>query len=134
MTGKSIDRKNCSVAIPVKIPQGYSVSVFQVDYRGFNSLPARASSQFNVEYFFAGFQGPRYSRRFVGPQDQDYEIRNAIAAEALVWSPCGAQTILRANTSMMLQANAYGPDAMSTVDSADIKAGLVYHLQWRRCN
>ena len=40
-TGKRVDRKGCNIAIPVHVPQGYSVSVFQVDYRGFNSLPGR---------------------------------------------------------------------------------------------
>jgi len=27
--------KSCNVAIPVHVPQGFSVSVLQVDYRGF---------------------------------------------------------------------------------------------------
>ena len=58
LSGRSMDRKSCNVSIPVHVPQGMSVSVFKVDYRGFNSLPQGASSQFNVEYFFAGQQGP----------------------------------------------------------------------------
>src|SRR5262245_56951679 len=38
-TQKRLDRKSCNIAIPVHIPQGYSVSIFQVDYRGFVSVP-----------------------------------------------------------------------------------------------
>jgi len=133
-SGKRMDRKNCSVAIPVKIPQGYSVSIYQVDYRGFNSLPGGANSTFNVEYFFAGSQGPRYTRSFQGPLDQDYLIKNALAASALIWSPCGAQVILRANASMTTTTNRYNQQTFSSVDSADVSSGLVYLLQWKRCN
>src|SRR3954468_8775829 len=38
-TGQQFDRKACSVAIPVHVPQGYAVSILQIDYRGFNALP-----------------------------------------------------------------------------------------------
>src|SRR5687767_2321492 len=38
-TGKQIDRKTCDMGIPVHVPQGFAVSVLQVDYRGFNALP-----------------------------------------------------------------------------------------------
>src|SRR5258708_1302919 len=44
-TGRSITRKTCNLAVPVHIPQGYSVSIFQIDYRGFNSLPYGAYSR-----------------------------------------------------------------------------------------
>jgi hypothetical protein len=56
-TGRSFDRKSCNIAIPVHVPQGLSVSILKIDFRGFNHLPRSASSQFNVEYFFAGTKG-----------------------------------------------------------------------------
>ncbi|NHZ66841.1 DUF4360 domain-containing protein [Massilia genomosp. 1] len=56
-TGKTFDRKSCNIAIPVHVPSGMSVAVLKIDYRGFNKLPALATSQFNVEYFFAGTRG-----------------------------------------------------------------------------
>lgn len=132
--GKRLDRKSCNVRIPVKVPQGYSISIFQVDYRGFNAIPAGGRSTFNVEYFFAGSRGPRQTKTFYGPMNQDYTITDRLGVEAMVWSPCGASTILSANTSMMVQTNRRGEQVMSTVDSADISAGVVYHIQWRRCS
>ncbi|MCM2280598.1 MAG: DUF4360 domain-containing protein [Bdellovibrionaceae bacterium] len=133
-TGKRIDRKSCNVRIPVKIPQGYSISVFQVDYRGFNAIPSGGRSTFNVEYFFAGSRGPRQTKTFRGPMNEEYLISDRLGVEALVWSPCGASTILSANTSMMVQSNSRFDQVLSTVDSADISAGIVYHIQWRRCH
>lgn len=133
MTGRRIDRKSCNLAIPVHVPQGYSISIFKIDYRGFAALPAGARGQFNVEYFFAGMQGPRSAKPIFGPTNQDYNLTDLLGAEALVWSPCGADTNLRVNSSFMVMTNAAMDDALATVDSADIKAGIVYHIQWRSC-
>jgi hypothetical protein len=132
-TGRQTDRKACNIAVPVHVPQGLSLSIIQVDYRGFNSLPYGAYSQFNVEYFFAGARGPRYSRTFNGALTSNYLLTNVLAASAIVWSPCGADVILRSNSNMLVRTNTQNQQSMATVDSADITAGLVYLLQWRRC-
>ena len=132
-TGRSYDRKACNVAIPVFVPAGYSIAVLSVDYRGYNHLPYRATSQFNVEYFFAGFRGPSFRRSFWGSLDSDYFINNQLVAESLVWSPCGADVNLRTNSSMRV-ATHNNAEASSTVDSQDVNAAIVYHLKMRRCS
>ncbi|MBX7247415.1 MAG: DUF4360 domain-containing protein [Caulobacteraceae bacterium] len=131
-TGKTFDRKSCNVAIPVHVPEGYSVSVLAVDYRGFNHLPRGASSQFNVEYFFAGSRGPAFRRSFYGALDQDYMIHNELGVESMVWSRCGEDVNLRTNSSIRLTNPGRG-DAMATVDSQDVNAAIVYRLSFRRC-
>ncbi len=132
-TGKSLDRKTCNIAVPVHVPQGYSVSIFQIDYRGFNSLPYGAYSRFNVEYFFAGTQGPGYEKQFNGRLEDDFLLRNTLIASAVVWSDCGKSVILRANTSMLARTNSAQQATYASVDSADIAAGLVFNLKWKRC-
>ncbi len=137
-TGRMVDRKTCNLAIPVHVPQGFSVSIFQVDYRGFNALPQGARSQFNVEYFFnsgagGSGHGVRQTKNFIGPVSQDYLLTDKLAANALIWSPCGSDLNLRVNTSMTTFSNAAMEQAMSTVDSADVSAALVYWISWRRC-
>ena len=130
---KRIDRKSCNLAIPIHVPNGISVSILRVDYRGFNGLPAGASSTLTAEYFLADRQGPRFTRDFWGAQDRDYYESNSLAAVGVVWTPCGRDTNLRINSSIRVRTNAAGQQAMSTVDSVDLSAGLVYHLQFRRC-
>lgn len=132
-SGRNLDRKTCNLAVPVHVPQGYSVSIFQIDYRGFNSLPYGAYSRFNVEYFFAGSQGPSYQRRFDGDLEEQYLLRNNLSASAVTWSECGRQVILRANTGMMVRSNNANEESMSSVDSADVSAGLIFNMQWKRC-
>lgn len=136
-TMKRVDYKSCNLAIPVNIPQGYSVSIFQVDYRGFNALPIGARSQLTNDYFFQTTSGPsrtiRLAKSFMGPNNNDYQTTDGIMVNALVWTPCGDQATLRINSNMRVFANSRMEQAMSTVDSADISAGLIYHIQWRRC-
>lgn len=131
-TGRSFDRRSCNVAIPVFVPEGYSVAVVAIDYRGYNRLPNRASSQFNVEYFFAGGRGPAFRRTFYGALDSDYLINNELVLQSMVWSACGADVNLRTNSSMRI-STVNNAEAMATVDSQDVNAAIVYRLSWRRC-
>lgn len=133
-TGRRVDRKACLLSVPVTVPQGYSIGVIQVDYRGFNVVPNYgASTRLNTEYFWAGIRGPTYSRVFNGPNNQDFTLTNGIMTENMVWTPCGASVNLRINTSIMAQSNSRMEQTMMGVDSADITSGLIYHVQWRRC-
>lgn len=131
--GKALDRKACNLSIPVHVPNGYSISILEVDYRGFVSVPVGGQAQFNVEYFFAGQTGPKYTKTFQGGTNDSYSLGNTLLASALVWSTCGADVNLRVNTNIMARTNAWKQDALATVDSADVSAGLIYHIQMRKC-
>lgn len=133
VTGKSLDRKSCNLAIPVHVPQGYSISIFQVDYRGFSAIPRGGRGQFNIEYFFAGSRGLRANKTLPTGVQRDYLLTDRLQASALVWSACGASTNLRVNTSLLVSSNNRREDAMATLDSIDVSNGLVYHVQWKRC-
>jgi hypothetical protein len=130
---RTLERKSCNVAIPVHIPQGFSVSVVNVDYRGYVSLPAQASARMTAEYFLAGSVGPKFDKMFLGKTDTDYQFSNVLNINAQVWSACGADTILRVNAAMLVKTNRYNDQATATVDSADFKTGILYQLQWKRC-
>ena len=120
--GKKMDRKNCTLGIPVHIPNGFSVSLIGVDYRGYNYLPSRkASAVFSAEYFFAGIRGPRFTKRFKGMMDDEYILTNKLAVVAQTWSKCGEDVNLRIATAMRLRNMDRHEDALSTVDSVDLK-------------
>lgn len=131
---RSLERKSCNIAIPVHVPQGFSVSIIDVDYRGYVSLPSGASARLTAEYFLAGSVGPRYDKMFLGKTDTDYNFSNEVGVQAVVWSPCGADTIIRVNAAMLVKTNRFNDEATATVDTADFKAGLLYKFQWKRCN
>ncbi len=133
VTGKTFDRKTCNLSIPVEVPDGFSISLFTVDYRGFNDLPnAQTSAQFQVEYFFAGRRGPVFMRNLRGPLEEDFTLTNTVGLQSGVWSGCGEDVILRTNTSIRLRAPG-GSEALATLDSQDVQAALVFQLNIREC-
>lgn len=131
-TNKSFDRKSCNIAIPVHVPQGLSISVLAIDYRGYNNIPAGANTQFNVEYFFAGAKGPTFKKTYQGALDEDYMIHNELTAQSIVWSACGADVNLRTNSSIRVTTK-QNKEAYASVDSEDVNASIIYALQWKSC-
>ena len=61
------------------------------------------------------------------------QINNELSAKAVVWSGCGADVNLRTNSSMRVKTVS-NKEAMSSIDSEDVNAAIVYQLQWRSCS
>lgn len=131
--GKKMDRKSCGLAIPVHVPQGFSIAIFQTDYRGFAMVPQQGRVQFTAESFFAGQRGSRFNKTIMGPTSDDFNLHDEFAAAAMVWSSCGDSVNLRVNTSLLAMTNRQMDQTYASVDSADVSSSLVYHLQWKRC-
>jgi Domain of unknown function (DUF4360) len=118
-------RKSCNLSIPIRVPQGYQISLYDADYRGYVAPGTMANLR--AEYFFAGNRGPVFSRVFNG--ETNYNVRDSLATVANVWSACGDSANMRVNAS--LAARGAG---MATVDSFDLAhRGLVYHIKYRAC-
>jgi len=130
---RTMDRKSCNISVPVHVPQGYSVSLIKIDYRGFAAIPQGGRGVFRAEYFWAGVRGPDFIVNRQEPYDGNFLLQDELVASAVTWSRCGQSIILRANTSTEIYTNRYNDQAMLTIDSADVSTGLLYHLQWKRC-
>ena len=134
-TGRRIDRKSCNLRVPIRVPNGYSVALIGVDYRGFNAVPGNgAYTELRNEYFYAGSRGPVFTRRFQGSQADSYTVTNNLIASSLIWSECSKEVIFSINSAATAMSNAQMQQTMMTVDSIDISAGMLYHFQFRRCN
>nr|WP_310488669.1 DUF4360 domain-containing protein [Chamaesiphon sp. VAR_69_metabat_338] len=121
----SQSRKSCNLSIPIKVPEGFQISLYDADYRGY--VAPATSGTLRAEYFFAGNRGPVFQRTFNG--ENNYSVRDSLATVADVWSACGDSTNMRVNASM----SARGKGA-ATVDSFDLAhRGLVYHIKYRSC-
>ena len=118
-------RKNCNLSIPIKVPQGFQISIYDADYRGY--VAPRTTGNLRAEYFFAGTRGPVFSRSFNG--ETNYNVRDSLATVANVWSRCGDSVNMRVNASMTAKGA-----GTATVDSFDLAhRGLVYHVKYRTC-
>ncbi len=134
--GALTGRKNCDISVPLKVPQGYAMSIIAVDYRGFVDLPKNASATFSSEYFFAGYPGPKTSKTFVGTTPrltQDYFIPHKLTVESMVWSACGADVNLRIRSTLNVRVKSKYDQAQATLDSIDMASGIIYQLQFRSC-
>ncbi|MEH2136177.1 DUF4360 domain-containing protein [Nostoc sp.] len=118
-------RKSCNLSIPIKIPQGFQISLYDADYRGY--VAPATTARLRAEYFFAGQRGPVFSRTFKG--ENDYNVRDQLVTVADVWSRCGDSVNMRVNAAMTASGQ-----GMATVDSFDLAhRGLVYHVKYRQC-
>jgi hypothetical protein len=118
-------RKSCNLVIPIKVPQGFQISLYDADYRGY--VAPSTSASLRSEYFFAGNRGPVFQRTFRG--EQNYTATDRLATVANVWSACGSSENMRVNASIAARGK-----GMATVDSFDLaNRGLVYHIKYRTC-
>ncbi len=129
-------RKNCQVNLDLDFPQGWSYSIFSVDYRGYEALERGVKAAQQSSYYFQG-QGSTAVLKtiMVGPTDQNFTIRDTLGLEALVWSPCGAQRALNINTQLTVDnSRASWSHGLITTDSIDGQLKLLYGIQWTRCH
>lgn len=128
-------RKNCQVNLDLDFPQGWSFTVFTVDYRGYVSLDNKVTGIQKSSYYFQG-QGRTASLQTTmkGPYDNDYQIRDTLGLNAMVWSPCGASRSLNINTQVRVDNSrnrrGYG---LMTLDSLDGQLQHIYGIKWKRC-
>lgn len=142
MDNRTFDRKKCDISINVKIPNGFSISLVDADYRGFIELPRGARAKFFREYFFAGRRGPRFTNRWRGTKSDEFYKKDRLALFANTWSPCGANVLLRAKTAISVNTRR-NRQAVAGVDSAEFTSNTIVHhrgpqafdfnLRWRRC-
>jgi len=129
-TGRLFERKACSLAIPLHIPAGLSVSLVRVDYQGFAEVPAGGQAKFGVEYFFAGSRGKRIERVFED-SNSGFVLSDEVATA--IWSECGTDVNLRLNTSMSAITNEDGDLTIGAIGSAEATAGFYYRFIVRSC-
>jgi len=136
---KKRDRKSCNLAVPVDVKQGISIGIFKMDYRGNAYVPRsgrRSKAKFSTEYFFAGMRGPRAVREFNTGFDNDFTISHRLQVGAIVWSPCGASTNFRINTSLIAQKSRSNDEDVSiAMDSTEMKVEKYfrYYFSYRKC-
>lgn len=137
--GLTKDRKGCQINIPFSVPRGYAVQVVKMDYRGFMSIPKGAKATFGAGYRFVEIAGERLRSEPVireksvkGPREENFIFSSTL--QGSTFSPCGEDFVLAADSTLVVQANSDGEQALSTIDSLEVsEQPVVYSLRWRRC-
>ncbi len=130
---KGLDRKSCTLAIPIQVAKGHQIAYGPIsEIKGFASLPSStAKLSISQEVFLVGTKGKVLKEEKKGILVSKFEIENKLVLKDLRWSVCGASTILRVNVNATL-TNPTKRLAFATVESIDLlKKGRLY---WRQCD
>ena len=81
--------KSCNVKLGMKVPAGWSYSLFCVDFRGYADLDRNVKAAQSAQYTFDGSRHAKVgSMELVGPKALDYTHLTQIPVNSLSWSPC----------------------------------------------
>lgn len=112
---RPLDRKNCSIAIPVALPKGQRIVFSQVDLSAKARLSERTQARLTLETFLPGVHGTRAERAL---EETESALQGTLLlrkTDTLV-SRCGGVQVLRLNASAILQSGA-GEGKTSLLDA-----------------
>ncbi|GAB2811817.1 DUF4360 domain-containing protein [Lentzea nigeriaca] len=130
-------RKHCQLTVKVKVPQGFTFGIAQVDYRGFVHLERGATGTLRSNYYFQGSPATSYrTHSWQGPLNDDWQATDSIDVGLPVLRPCGEVTNLHLTTELRVGAGTSDPKTTTSymaMDSTDAYIASVYHFWWARC-
>lgn len=131
----SAKRKNCQISVDFDFPAGWSFALGSVEYRGYVGLDAGVTASQTSTYYFQGSAAQaRLSTSLRGPLSANYKIKDTLAIEGLVWSPCGLSRALNINSQVRVDSAGASRSGVIALDRIDARIAHVYGVQWRRCN
>ena len=131
---KRLIRKTCNLSIPVKVPQGISLSFDNIDFSGNLDLEKGDSLRFSAEYFVAGQKGPKLKRTFKGPKTESFNLISPSLETPQNWTKCGESVNLRINTSLLLRSKATSENkGFAVLNAIKIGNDLRGSLKWKKC-
>lgn len=140
-TTSSSMRKACNLMVPVDVLTGITIGIFKSAYRGYAYVPAQIDSyvDFNATYFFAGGQGPVFTKKWGPKTNEEIYLSHKTTATSTAWSGCKPSTILRINTAISAYKpsppSTWGDDPQISIDSTDIavEKGIELFITYKRC-
>ncbi|WP_430789986.1 DUF4360 domain-containing protein [Actinoplanes sp. G11-F43] len=130
-------RKNCQMALDIKVPSGFTFAIASADYRGYASLKPGARGQQIASYYFQGHSHTtRSTHDFKGPFDDSWQRNDKVAIASTSFLPCGERRYLNINTE--LRVNRGTSDTRKhtnflSMDSADAAINTLYRVVWQKC-
>jgi hypothetical protein len=122
-------RKNCQLALDVRVPRGYTYALADIGYRGHAHLAAGASGSQSASFYFSGMsQTTRTRHHLSGPRRGVWQHRDKLSP--LSFLPCGDQRYLQVNTDLRVNAGRSGPKTTSWLN---MESFTVYRIALKRC-
>nr|WP_203776840.1 DUF4360 domain-containing protein [Actinoplanes nipponensis] len=129
-------RKNCQLALDIKVPSGFTFAIASANYRGYARLASGARGLEAANYYFQGHsQTTRLRHDFWGPMDSDWQTTDTVGIASLSFLPCGERRYLNINTELRVNGGSSRPrnTSIMSMDSTDAAINTVYRVAWRHC-
>ncbi|WP_433825562.1 DUF4360 domain-containing protein [Actinoplanes sp. CA-015351] len=130
-------RKNCQLALDIKVPNGFTFAVATADYRGYANLQKGAWAEQNAGYYFQGYsQTTRTRHPFKGPMDGNWQRTDEVGIASLNFLNCGDRRFLNINTELRVNrgtSDSKKHTSFISMDSTDASLNTVYRVQWKKC-
>jgi hypothetical protein len=130
-------RKNCQLALDIKVPSGFTFAIASADYRGYAKLAAGAKGLEAANYYFQGnSQTTRIQHTFKGPMDDDWQETDSVGVASLSFLPCGERRYLNINTELRVsggKSNTNTTTSLMSMDSTDAAINTLYRVAWKKC-
>lgn len=134
--GQDIGRR-CALTIPLNLPEGYSLGVYQVDYRGYAHLSQREAGLFTVSYTTGRNGQPRGFRHPMrGPQDGEFTFSDQLRPGMLRRIGCGEAARIDFNAMLAFRRAEASSEAVLALDSADgtrTPSGITFKFDLQPC-
>lgn len=139
--GQAMAIKDCTLSIGLHSPSGLSFAVSSFHYQGYALLDSPSmSARQTAKYYFQGNPVPAQENRsdMRGPFDDSYVFSDRLLTGDFVWSPCGVERNLNAQTRIVLRNNPRktGSGYLNTTSvDGEVRTPLriSFGLDWRRC-
>lgn len=147
-------RRACDIDVTMRVPAGWSFTVYGLQVRGYASLEDGAIGVQKAASSFGAMPAQEIGRiRLEGPYNDDYQLSSNLPLDALEWSRCGGHERTRRfnlKTAITVRPRrgfsdvqgdvddpALGrsfPRGLLTVDAIDGALAHEYRIGWRRCD
>jgi hypothetical protein len=124
---------DCTIDVPLDLPEGMSLGVYRVDYRGFASLAKKEVATLQVSFELGPKGNGRTFKRSVrGAMEDDFAFTENIGAGLMKRVGCGDDAHLSGSVSLTLKGSG---ESLATLDSGDgaSRRGLVYRFNLKKC-
>jgi hypothetical protein len=86
-----------------------------------------------ANYYFQGMPETVQQTHSITPRDEDWQFRDEVPVEALVYKPCGEIRNLNINTELRVNSTDKKVDSYAEMDSFDGGIVTKYHFNWMKC-
>ncbi|MEU4563258.1 DUF4360 domain-containing protein [Actinoplanes sp. NPDC023936] len=130
-------RKNCQLALDIRVPSGFTFAIATADYRGYANLQKGARAEQLASYYFQGYtQTTRSSHPLKGPMDGNWQRTDHVGIASMNWLKCGDRRFLNINTELRVNrgwSDSKKHTSFISMDSTDASINTVYRVQWKKC-